>query len=127
MNFDVSIMPFDKDGITHNSIRVTLDYDKRATGPVLDMRAADIGDKKFRFSIFGSPSGRLTWDAGWRSNNAKKMASARLDVKAQLEAKAGRAWDMVKDFAAKNGLTLQNPERAYVTASGEAVELAISG
>jgi hypothetical protein len=105
-NIKVQIEPFTKDGLTHDTVSLSLSYDKNATGPVLTLQAVDTSEGSFRFSIFGSPRDRVTWDAGWKTNNAKKMAQALQEISRDIENRSGRAWEAVKDFVKKHGMVI---------------------
>jgi hypothetical protein len=115
-NIRVPVVPFDKDGITHNVIDLELSYDKRATGPVLRLQAADTTQGTFRTAPFGSLRETMTWDAGWRTNNAKKMAQAREAVEKDIKNRSGRAWEAVKDFVKKHGMVIHSQTVELVTA-----------
>ena len=100
MKIDLPIKPFDKDGMTHNTVRLSLDYDKKETGPVLRLQTAETGEVMLRFSIFGSPNAKHVVERGWKTNNKRRMEAAFAQVTAEVTGKQGDSWKAVTDLLA---------------------------
>lgn len=108
MDLDLKIVPFTKDDITHDTLRVSVDYDKNVKGPVMTLQTAQIerpsyGGSFFRFSLFGSPRARVVIERGWKMNNKKRMEAARDQVKAEIAGKFGDSWAAIEKLLTENG------------------------
>jgi hypothetical protein len=118
------IKPFEASGKVHNHVRLRLDYDKRATGPVLYLQTVSYepptesspfaGES---FIIFGSPSTTFVMDRGWKTNSKKKLMLAWDRLDREFASKAGPAYEAVAGFLAQH-------ESGLVQASESAVDLA---
>ena len=99
-------------GVTHNAVRVSVDYDRAAGGPVLRLQAVDIdpqpgvGFVLARYAVFASPWVRVVLETGWGRANAKRLTAVRAEARRQLEARSGAAWDALAGFAARHGMAL---------------------
>lgn len=106
MHYDLSIEPVEINNTRHTIIRVMIHYDKKATGPVLVAQAANVDDGFYKYGIFTSPKHSEPWETGWKVNSKKKLEQCWEQIHKDLKGRTGRVWDVVQDFAAKNGLTL---------------------
>ena len=116
MELDLKIKPFEKDGILHDTLRLSLSYDKSKKGPALSLQTAQTetgiagGFSSFRFSIFGSPSARLMVETGWKMNNKKRMETAWDQVVSEVTGKRGATWEAVEALLKTAGTELVVPE-----------------
>lgn len=104
---DLDIKPFEKAGIKHNVLRVSVDYSKRDTGPVASLQTAQVdppehGFQGFKFAIFGSPSDRVVVEKGWKTNNKKRVEAARDQVLAEILGKRGDTWAAIEQLLREN-------------------------
>lgn len=120
MELDLKVKPFEKDGINHDTLRLSLSYDKSKKGPVLSLQTAQTetgiagGFSSFRCSLFGSPSARLVIESGWKMNNAKRMAASWDQVLGEVAGKRGQVWEAVEALLKKAGTELVAPEAVAV-------------
>lgn len=114
---DLPIKPFEKCGIVHTVVRVSLDYSKDVKGPVVHLQtgttSADGPFNVFRMAIMGSPSTRVVMERGWKMNNKKRMEAAAAQLEAELFGKRGDTWAAVEKL-----LTEAGSELAPVAESG---------
>ncbi len=108
---DLDIKPFEAAGLTHNVLRVSVDYSKRDTGPVATLQAAEVappenGFASFKVAIFGSPSARVVVEKGWKTNNQKRLGAARDQVLAEIIGKRGDTYEAVQKLLSENGSEL---------------------
>ncbi len=105
---DLDIKPIVSHGLTHNTLRVTVDYDKRETGPVARLQVAQVdppenGFVGFKVALFGSPSARVVVERGWKTNNQKRLAAACDQVALEISQKRGETYAAIVKLLADNG------------------------
>jgi hypothetical protein len=111
---DLNIKPIVSHGLTHNVLRVSVDYDKRNTGPVASLQTAECGPPEsgfssFKVAIFGSPSARVSVEKGWKMNNRKRMEAARDQVLSEIIGKRGDTYAAIVKLLADNGSEIVEP------------------
>ncbi len=110
MDIDLNIKPIYGSGLTHNVLRISVSYDKRAKGPVARLQAAQVdppvcGFVGFRVALFGSPSETVnlfTPEQAWKTNNKKKLEAVFAEVEAGIAAKSSDLYAGVLAFLAKH-------------------------
>ncbi len=108
---DIPVKPFtvpNAPDLQHNVVRVSMDYDKRNTGPVASLQAAECGPPEsgfssFRMVIFASPSARVSVEKGWKTNNKKRLDAARDQVLLEISQKRGDTYAAIVKLLADNG------------------------
>lgn len=111
MQLDLNMKPFVAAGITHNTLRLSLDYDKNKKGPVLRLQMAQCdppenGFSSFKMAIFGSPSSRVVIESGWKMNNKKRLEAAWDQVAGEIAGKRGASWAAVEALLKESGAEL---------------------
>lgn len=118
---DLNIKPIVSHGLTHNVLRVSVDYDKRNTGPVARLQAAQVdppenGFVGFKVALFGSPSATVSVEKGWRTNNQKRLAAARDQVALEISQKRGDTYAAIEKLLQENGSEIVAEEPAVAVA-----------
>lgn len=116
---DLNIKPVVSHGLTHNVLRVSVDYNKRDTGPVASLQMAEVGPPEsgfssFKVAIFGSPSARVVVEKGWKTNNKKRVEAARDQVLAEIVGKRGDTYAAIEKLLKEHNSELVVPETAEV-------------